>query len=312
MVINKEKNFVSAVLYVHNNEDIIEGFLQNLNKVLSFNFEKYEIICVDDNSTDGSLKKIKECANNLSQAVLSVINMSFYQGLEPSMNAGDDLAIGDFIYEFDNVFMDYDPKIIMEIYNTALKGFDIVSATSNIKRKSSKLFYNIFNRYSKSKYKLSTETFRVLSRRAINRVNSMNKTLPYRKAIYATCGLNLKTIKYEPIKEVNINVEKQLTDNRKDLAINSLILFTDITYKFSIAMTFIMMVATLIIAIYSVIIFVNRSPVAGWTTIMLLVSIAFFGVFSILAIIIKYLSVLVELVFKERKYTIESIEKITR
>ena len=44
MIINKEKNFISAVVYIHNNENNIFNTLKNINNVLHNNFEKYEII----------------------------------------------------------------------------------------------------------------------------------------------------------------------------------------------------------------------------------------------------------------------------
>ena len=45
---------------------------------------------------------------------------------------------------------------------------------------------------------------------------------------------------------------------------------------------------------------------------MLFLSVVFFSVFAILAVIIKYLSILVDLTFKKQKYMIESIEKLTK
>ena len=53
-MINKEKNFVSAVVYVHNAEQRIESFLKNLINVMESNFEHSEIICVNDCSEDDS------------------------------------------------------------------------------------------------------------------------------------------------------------------------------------------------------------------------------------------------------------------
>lgn len=313
MKINREKNFISAVVYVYNNEDTIEYFLKNLNDVLNQNFEKYEIICVNDRSNDKSVEKIKSFAKNFETQIISIINMGFYQGLELSMNAGVDLSIGDFVYEFDSVYVDYPIDSILKVYMNSLKGFDIVSAVSNSKRKkSSQLFYNIFNRYSNSQYKLDTETFRILSRRAINRVHSMSKTIPYRKAMYSNCGLKIDSIKYDCIKNPIKNSTKQLKQNRQNLAIDSLILFTDIAYKMSIGMAFAMMAVTVITAIYAVVIFLNRNPIAGWTTTILFLSISFFAIFAILAIIIKYLSIIVDLVFKRQKYNVESIEKISK
>lgn len=313
MVSNKEKNFISTVVYVNNNEDRIEYFLKNLNSVLEENFEKYEIICVNDDSSDKSAEKIKQFAGVVKGSVISVINMGFYQGLEMSMNAGIDLAIGDFVYEFDSSFIDYDVSIIMEVYKTSLKGFDIVSAASSVaKSVLSGLFYKVFNANSNNQYKLQTESFRILSRRAINRVHSMSKTIPYRKAMYANCGLKLERILYSPMKTSQLKYTKQTSENRKDLATDSLILFTDVAYKFSVTMTLLMMLIAFLAGIYTVTIFLNGRPTAGWTTTMLFLSFGFFGVFAILAIVIKYLSILIDLTFKKQKYTIESIEKITR
>lgn len=307
---DKEKNFISAIVYVYNNEEIILKFLEILNSVLYDNFESYEIICVNDCSVDESVDEIKKFCTNFNCCV-SIVNMSFYHGLESAMNAGLDLSIGDFVYEFDNCFIDYDISTIMEAYNRSLDGFDIVniSPKNNLKL-SSKLFYKIFNRYSHSQYKLCTESFRILSRRAINRIYSMSKTIPYRKAIYANCGLKLHTIFYNSIKSLGNKRVKQITDNKKAVAINSLVLFTDIAYKCAIGMTFLMMFITVATGIYTVVIYLKHIPIEGWTTIMLFLSISFLGVFAILAIIIKYLSILIDLVFKKQQYNIESIEKL--
>ena len=89
----KEKNFASAVVYVHNEEDSIVNFLENIQRILSNNFLKYEIICVDDFSTDNSVEKIKKLADNIDGSVVSILHMSYYQGLELFMNAGVDLSI---------------------------------------------------------------------------------------------------------------------------------------------------------------------------------------------------------------------------
>ena len=314
MVTNKEKSFVSAVLYIHNNENTIKYFLRNLDLLLSENFENYEIICVNDNSTDKSIEKIKAYANTVACcSAISIINMSYFQGLEASMIAGIDSAIGDFVFEFDKIFIDYDNKTIMDVYERSLRGFDIVCAKSNDKRRiTSKIFYKIFNTNSNNQYILDTETFRILSRRAINRVNAMSKTIPYRKALYSSCGLKLDIISYKSINYSKLLNSKSKISGRKDIALDSLILFTDVAYKISITMTLLMMLITVGVGLYTIITYVSQTPVAGFTPVMLLLSGAFFGVFTLFAIVIKYLSLLVDLVFKKQKYMVESIDKITK
>jgi len=311
MINNKQKNFISVVIYVYNNQNQIFETLTNINNVLNQNFEKYEIICVNDASTDNSTKEIEKFSKTLSKEVLRVINMSYYQGLELSMNAGVDLAIGDFVYEFDSIIQDYDNNLIMDVYKKCLEGYDIVGVTSKKNhKKASSIFYMIFNKYSEMQYKIHTETFRILSRRAINRVYSIRKNVPYRKAVYACCGLNMFNIIYNSPKNNKKSFDKKTKNNRKETGINSLILFTNIGFKFSISMSLIMALFTILVAIYTIIIFINNEPVQGWTTTMLFLSFAFCGLFIILTIIIKYLEIIIELIFKKKNYTIESIEKL--
>lgn len=315
MEINKEKNFASAVIYVHNDEVNIKKTLSEIYEVLKRNFLKFEMICVNDNSDDMSNELIKEFANKVDQAVVSVVNMGFYHGVENSMNAGVDFAIGDFVFEFDSVYMDYDVNLIMEVYRKSLEGYDIVSAApKNLQNKSSKLFYNIFNKYSGNIYKLKTERFRVLSRRAINRIGSISKTNPYRKAIYATCGMNIYCISYDNKVDDNINktmMNRQLKNNRENLAIDSLILFTNVAYKISLILSVVMLMFTFLTAVYTVAVYFSQNrPVEGWAPIMGLISVGFFGVFLILTLIIKYLDLILRLVFKKQKYLISSIEKL--
>lgn len=308
---NKEKNFVSAVVYVDNDEKNIKNFLEKLDNVLDKNFLRYEIICVNDCSTDNTTEEIKKVKYNKQSASLTIINMSYFQGKELSMNAGVDLAIGDFIYEFDSIIIDYDLNVIMDVYKKSLEGFDIVNASSSQKRnKMSKLFYKIFNSFANNQYKIDTETFRILSRRAINRIHSMNKTIPYRKAVYANCGLKMTTITYNTVLTAKRKIDKKQKKERRHNAIDTLILFTDISYKFSVVMTIIMMLITVGIAIYTIIVFLSSNPVQGWTTMMLFLSFGFCGIFAILIIVIKYLSLIVDLIFKKSKYIIESIDKI--
>ena len=105
MISDKEKNFVSLVVYVRNSENCIEKFLEIVDRELEKNFEKYEIICVNDASDDESVNVIGKYAANRRNGVISVINMSYFQGVETSMNAGVDLAIGDFVFEFDTIYV---------------------------------------------------------------------------------------------------------------------------------------------------------------------------------------------------------------
>lgn len=227
------------------------------------------------------------------------------------MNAGMDLAIGDFVLEFDACVPDFAPVEIMAAYHKTLTGYDIVSASPDKRQRfTSSVFYKVFNQFTDFPYQLGTERFRVLSRRVINRISSMNKSVPYRKAVYANCGLKTANIRYQVTDVQASKDDKAERKYRTDLAINSIILFTEIGYRFAVTMTVLMMLVAIAVAVYSAVVYLFSTPVAGWTTTIFFMSFAFFGLFGILTIIIKYLQILVDLVFRRKKYSFESIEKM--
>jgi len=310
---NKEKNFVSAVVYVHNAEKKIQDFLNNLIDVLEENFEHSEIICVNDCSDDNSADCIKELVQRTNNTTITILNMSYYHGLELAMNAGVDLSIGDFVFEFDSTLVDYEKDQIIKVYKRSLEGYDIVSASPDGKQKfTSRFFYYIFDKFANSRGKMYTERFRILSRRVINRISSMNKTVPYRKVLYANCGLKVDNLVYEVVAKVRDKQEKREKKYRRHLAVDTLILFTEMGYKFSITMTVAMMLVAVFMIVYSIATYLFSNPVEGWTTTILFLSAAFFGLFGILTVIIRYLQILVDLVFKRKRYSFESIEKLTK
>jgi len=313
-MLNKEKNFVSAVIYVHNAEHRVSEFVAAVISVMTTNFEHSEVICVNDFSSDRSLERIREIKADPALVSLSVVNMSYYHGVETAMNAGTDMAIGDFVFEFDDTILDFTPGTIMLVYRKALAGNDIVSASpDNRLRLTSRLFYKAFDRFSNLSYHLTSERFRILSRRVINRISSMNKTTLYRKAVYANCGLQTANIKYTAAStDEKSKVDREERKYRSRLAADSLILFTQVGYRFSITMTFLMMFLSIIFLVYTLIIYFTAHPVEGWTTTVLFLSLAFLGLFGILTIVVKYLQLLVDMVFRRKHYSFESVEKITQ
>lgn len=317
MVSIKEKNFISIVAYVHDNENELQSWLEHTLTIMETHFDKYEIVFVDDHSIDKSVAVIKKFAKEFHIGhIVNIINMSYYHGLEASMNAGVDLAIGDFVYEFDNLMIEYEQELIWKVYQHSLQGYDIVSAVSDENVDAfSALFYKIYNwakRQEGSSYSLQRESFRVLSRRAINRVKAMGNFIPYRKAMYINCGLPCDSILYKTNKSIKKSYDKKQMKSRRELAIDSLILFTDSVTKITLLISFLFFAFALLTGGYTVFVYLSSHHlIEGWAPIMGFLSAGFGGVFIILTIIVKYLSLALNMLFKKQSYFIKSIEKIT-
>jgi glycosyltransferase involved in cell wall biosynthesis len=307
-----EKNFVSVVVYLHNNEDTIESFVKIVERTLKSNFEKFEMIFVNDDCEDATVERLKYAFSNETSHVVTLVNMSVYQGVELAMTAGLDLAIGDFVYEFDYVNIDYPEELILDVYKKSLEGNDIVSAVPKRgRRASSTVFYALFNRFSKAPYKLKTERFRILSRRAINRVQTISRFVTYRKAAYATSGLKMSSLDFST-QEKGLRLRAGKDRTHRNTAMESLVLFTDVSQKITLFMTLLLMGITIFAGVYTLFVtFGEKKPIEGWTTTMLLLSAGFSGLFLMIAFILKYLSLLVELVRTKQKYLVSGIEKIT-
>lgn len=305
---DKEKGFVSFVIYTHNNEAEISNFLDKIYTYISDHFENFEIICVDDGSFDNTVEIIKNFVSKGRS--ITVVDMGFHQGLELAMNAGVDFAIGDFVFEFDSIEVSYNMSVISEIFNECLKGNDIVAACPDANTNAvSSLFYRLFNAVSKTQYKIQTDSFRVLSRRAINRVRSMSHVLPYRKAVYANCGLVMQNYSYMPISK---GPHKRDSLYRVGLAVDAFVLYTDIAYRLASFFSTFMLLITVGISIYALIIRILGIPVAGWTSMVLIICFGFFSISLLIAILIKYTELILQTVFMHQKYIIKSVDRISK
>lgn len=307
----KESKFISLVVYLHDNEKEIDEFLNTVVNAIDQKFSKYELVCVDDQASEELKDKVVSfIKDNHINAMVNMVHMSYYQGLEASMNAGRDLAIGDFVFEFDTTFVDYDPSVISECYESLLKGFDIVAARSKGKQRFfSKMFYRIYNTYSKSgNNKLANDSLRILSRRAINRAKSMGTSIPYRKAVYANSGLKMGTVMYEPKKGVR---GQRKSTGHMSLALDSFVYFTTFLEKISAVLSCVFLLATLGIVAYILAdVFMHHNTADGWLSIMGFLSLGFLGIFVLLSIVMRYLSTLINVVFRQQNYLISDIEKI--
>lgn len=305
----KEKNYISAVIYLGNEKGHAKPFLQELTSRLSSRFEYYELVFVNDASMDGTEQEVREFLSGLeNQPPVTMIHMSLSQGLELAMNAGLDMAIGDFVYEFDSMQLVYPGEMIDNAYDTSLnQSADIVMVVPSKNRNAlSSVFYNMFRISGSYNRKLQTNVFRLLSRRAINRVHSISPTMPYRKAAYTASGLKVETLRFEG------NAGKFKEDLRFSRALDSLVLYTEMGYKVSLGISALMLLLMIASMVYTLVLNLNGTPLQeGWTTTMMLLTGGFFGVFVLLSIVMKYLSLLVDLIFKKQKYLIESVEKIS-
>ena len=301
---NKEHNFVSAVIYVQKWNERALSFYKDVQNELEKHFLQYEIIVVDatDRTTEWK-NEIYLSSLQSGQKPLTILKVLPNQSEEQCLNAGVDLSIGDYVYEFNSVQVNFPMRTLYDAYLKALEGSDIVMTCPKTEKMTSRLFYRIFNACSHSTYSLRTDAFSLISRRALDRLHMISNNLLFRKAAYATCGLK--------IAELEITESIDLKRMHKfDLAVDSLLLYTDFGYKIGLGLTSLMLVLTLCLFVYALLEKLVGNPIEGWTSLACIITFAFSGIFAIMVILMKYLTLLLRISFKKQSYLIERIDKI--
>ena len=127
------------------------------------------------------------------------------------------------------------------------------------------------------------------------------------------CGLKNVTIAYESKDRMARIKNKTITRERTALALDSFIYFTNAMEKLSAVLSGMFLFLTIGMGIYVISDFFNSNkPVEGWLSTMSFLALGFFGGFALLTIILKYLSVLLNLVFRQQRYLVADIEKVVK
>lgn len=137
---------ISVVIPLLNESNLISQLIEEVFKNLQSTGETFEIICVDDGSTDSTLQQLLEFKNKNSG--LKVISLSRNFGLQAALTAGLDFAKGDYIIMMDGDFQD-PPELIPVLFKKITEDkADIVTAVREQRNEkmSRKIFTSIFHR----------------------------------------------------------------------------------------------------------------------------------------------------------------------
>jgi glycosyltransferase involved in cell wall biosynthesis len=302
----KEEVFVSAVVYVRDDQDSVVEGLGQIDSVFSDMYKNYEIILINDASNDQTLERAREIKERIS-GNLTIISLSRKHGIEKAMNAGLIKSIGDFVFEFESTKINYNLELIPQLFKKAQTGIDIVVASPSTGLPlTSKLFYKIINKVSYLQLDLRTESIRIVSRRALNAMLNLREKVRYRKALYAYSGYKKHVIDYAPL-----SMSKKSEINRENIstAFDVMVSFSNIGLKVSHYLSIIFLLFSLFMAGYAFYnYFFNQNVVEGWTTLMILISFGFTGLFFIVGMLGEYISRILIEIQNRPFYTTNSVE----
>lgn len=198
---------ISIICPIYNESCVIENFLNTLIPILEEINENYEVIFVNDGSSDDSLNLL--CQFKRQNPHLRILNLSRNFGKENALSAGLDAAKGDVAIPIDADLQD-PPVLIKELYAKYLEGYDIVLArridrTSDgvLKRKSAEYFYKMIGKISHLEIPHNVGDFRLISKKALDVLKTMPETQRFMRGIFSWLGFRTAYVNYSRDKRVD-------------------------------------------------------------------------------------------------------------
>lgn len=192
---------LSVVVPMRNEESNVEAFFARLMPVLSGLGLSFEVVCVNDGSSDATLELLQRY--RLDHPSVKVIDLSRNFGKEIALTAGIDHAAGRAVIPIDADLQD-PPEVIPLLVEKWREGYQVVNATrksrageSLTKRTTASAFYRIANRMSEITVPTNTGDFRLLDRVAVDSVNRLREKDRFMKGLFAWVGFRQATVYFD-------------------------------------------------------------------------------------------------------------------
>lgn len=192
---------ISIVTPFFNEEDTLDLFFSRVEKVLEEIGEKYEIVCVDDGSSDRTLAGLIRHA--VRNPRIRVISLSRNFGKDVALTAGLDHARGNVVIPMDADLQD-PPELIHTMLEKWREGYEVVHARRSrrdsdtfMKRITARLFYRIHNLLADVPIPEDTGDFRLMDRRVVEALKRLPERTRFMKGLFAWVGFKQTAVEYE-------------------------------------------------------------------------------------------------------------------
>jgi polyisoprenyl-phosphate glycosyltransferase len=195
------KPVYSIVAPVFNEIDCVEEFCRVIGSVMEPLKQPWELIIIDDGSTDGSKEKIIQQKSKFKNIKPIIFARNF--GHQIAVTAGLDYSQGEAVIIIDADLQD-PPEVILELINKWKEGYEVVYAVrrkregeSWFKLFSAALFYRLIFRITDVKIPLDTGDFRLLDRKIVNIFCQMREKHRFLRGMAAWVGFRQVGVEYD-------------------------------------------------------------------------------------------------------------------
>lgn len=193
---------ISIIAPMCNEEETAKIYMNQMTAVMeSLKNFKYEIIAVDDGSTDNTFNELLALREKYTK--LGIVKLSRNYGLEGAINAGLNVASGDAIITMDADLQD-PPEVALELIKMWEEGYQVVNGKrtsrvhdSPMKRITANLYYSFVKKLSSDvKLEENVANYRLLSKKVVDTIKSFPEVNRVFRVIVPSAGYKTATIEY--------------------------------------------------------------------------------------------------------------------
>ena len=197
---NSPKKITIVVPFL-NEKDNLPLLLERVTGVFASRSEDWELLLVDDGSTDGSAEwAVAQAKQNRH---VRVLRLSRNFGHQLAITAGLDRSDGDAVVVMDADLQD-PPELIPRLLEQWQAGYDNVYARRRqrdgetwLKKASASWFYRVIGKLSRVRIPQDTGDFRLLSRRAVEALRQLREQHRFMKGLFAWIGYPSIAVEYD-------------------------------------------------------------------------------------------------------------------
>jgi len=191
----------SIVVPIYNEKDNISELHRRISEVMNSTRKPWELVLVDDGSSDGSTDMIRELAKKDKHVRPVIFARNF--GHQIAITAGWDYARGDAVVIIDADLQD-PPEVILEMAKKWQEGYEVIYAIrteregeSLFKLWTASLFYRLIYRITDVKIPLDTGDFRLMDRKVVDVLKSMRERHRFPRGMSAWAGFRQTGVEYK-------------------------------------------------------------------------------------------------------------------
>ena len=284
--------FLSLVIPARNQVKLLPNLLDKVSQVLSRSVCDYEIIVVDNASTDRSVACLKELTAPEGLANLQIYALTKEVDTDTVAWVGLENSLGDFVAVIDPLIDDI--EFLPTMLNEAVRGVDVVFVANSIKSKQT-FFYRLFNAIFNSFYQSfnginlakDAPQYRVLSKKVVNFILQHSQPTSAYRYLPATAGFSRINLIYRFIPK---HAPKKKIGEATDRGVRMLVSTTRAPMRIVTILTLFGAVSNFFYSIYVIFIAIFKKHVAeGWVSLSLQQSGMFFLLSLVLLVLGEYI-----------------------